>query len=258
MTINVATLGAQGEGREHMEDYMWTENIPGDPEHGIPDINIFLIADGNGCHPGCLQAEQIVCPRIIEFLQYCIDENIDNFVKDPCFFMKLAIISSNQMLGGFKLGNEEKYAGYGVSLTISMVIADRIYMAHTGNTRLYIIRKGKLIQLTKDQTKGQQLVDEGKISEDLYYAHSDSRVITGGIGFIADPVIQTSNRKIAENDIFIMTTDGVHMWITKAGIRELVLSAQNCPSAADNIINAAADVLHSEDDMACIIFNIAP
>ena len=107
-TINLATLGSQGDGREHMEDYIWTEHIPGDEESGIPDVNIFLLADGNGCYPGRLQAEQIVCPHIIELMLKFIDERPDMFIEDPCFFTKTAMLSANKVLGGFKLGDEEK------------------------------------------------------------------------------------------------------------------------------------------------------
>lgn len=253
--INVATLGARGEGREHMEDLIWTENIPENGKN--PGISIFLLADGNGCHPGCLQAEQIACPQIIEFVKKCIEVQTDMFTYDPCFFTELAVMSANKTLGGFKLGNEEKYGGYGASLTICITIGQRLHVIHTGNTRLYVIRGGKLSQLTKDQTRGQEMVDEGKISGDTYYAISESRVITGGIGFLAEPKIQTFVRKMEPDDIYVMTTDGIHMTVTGEGIQKLVLESQNCRNAADALITAASDVLHSEDDMACIVFHIA-
>ena len=86
------------------------------------------------------------------------------FLQNPEFFIKRAMLSANRVLGGFKMGNEERYYGYAASVTCCLFCQDGIfYMGHTGNTRLYILRNSALTQITRDQTKAAELLNEGKI-----------------------------------------------------------------------------------------------
>ena len=255
LVLNVATLQERGDGREHMEDLIWTEHIPG--TETTPDISIFLLADGNGYYPGRQKAEDIICPIITGNLKQLINDKPDVFIQDPNYFVKMALLNANQVLGGFKIGNEEKYAGYRVSIAICTVIQSNVFITYTGNTRVYVLRKGCIKQLTHDQTVAQYLVDTGMISEDLYYTHPDSYKLTSSIGDVANPDIQMTKKKLMPEDIYIMTTDGIHMVITEQGLLELTLLSGNCKDAASALIATACDELHSEDDMACILFHVA-
>lgn len=243
-----------GREREHTEDFIWTQDLSsGKTDTETANAHIFLIADGKGCYPGCLQAEQIICPFIIDCIQKCYDEARETFLNDPIFHLKMAMYSANKVIGGFKLGNEEKYNGYGASVTIALVLDDKLYYAHVGNTRLYILRQQRLRQLTKDQTAAQQLLDEGKINEELYYSLPESRTLTGGLGYVADPEIESGKLRIKNDDIFLMTTDGIHMFLRPQGMADLILSAGTCEGGA-NVLLEAGEELGSGDDMSCTIF----
>ena len=109
------------------------------------------------------------------------------------------------------MGNEERYYGYAASVTCCLFCQDGFfYMGHTGNTRLYILRNSALTQITRDQTKAAELLNEGKIDLETYHVHPDRLVITDGLGVLLKPHIQILHGKLKENDIVLMSTDGLH------------------------------------------------
>ena len=71
---------------------------------------------------------------------------------------------ANRILGAFQMGNEELFSGYSASVTCCLFLPDRkIAIGHSGNTRLYIIRNGKVNLITHDHTQAYELLQEGKI-----------------------------------------------------------------------------------------------
>ena len=163
-----------GVERESQEDYVQYREF-GD--------NLFcVVADGAGSQKGFPQPAVIAVSDILETLTEIYEENEELFLQNPEFFIKRAMLSANRVLGGFKMGNEERYYGYAASVTCCLFCQDGIfYMGHTGNTRLYILRNSALTQITRDQTKAAELLNEGKIDLETYHVHPDRLVITDGL-----------------------------------------------------------------------------
>lgn len=65
----------------------------------------------------------------------------------------------------------------------------KLTFGHAGNTRLYIIRDQKVLQLTKDHTEGQNWLFRG-ISEESYYTAIERLMLYNGIGISATPIVQ--------------------------------------------------------------------
>ena len=183
-----------GVERESQEDYVQYREF-GD--------NLFcVVADGAGSQKGFPQPAVIAVSDILETLTEIYEENEELFLQNPEFFIKRAMLSANRVLGGFKMGNEERYYGYAASVTCCLFCQDGIfYMGHTGNTRLYILRNSALTQITRDQTKAAELLNEGKIDLETYHVHPDRLVITDGLGILLKPHIQILHGKLKENDI---------------------------------------------------------
>lgn len=130
-----------GVERESQEDYVQYREF-GD--------NLFcVVADGAGSQKGFPQPAVIAVSDILETLTEIYEENEELFLQNPEFFIKRAMLSANRVLGGFKMGNEERYYGYAASVTCCLFCQDGFfYMGHTGNTRLYILRNSALTQIT--------------------------------------------------------------------------------------------------------------
>ena len=173
------------------------------------------------------------------------------------FFLKQALLHANQVLGAYKMGNEETFTGYATSLTVALFTADnKAHIAHVGNTRFYILRNSKIIQLTKDQTKAQELLDAGEIDEQTYYVHPYRLNITDGLGISTLPNISNICVSITDTDLFLMTTDGIHYAIRPENMKELVLSGQDVVPACNNLIDAAKNIIKYPDNMSAIVIGI--
>lgn len=203
--------------------------------------NLFVcIADGSGSkeevfRPGTIAVHQVdkVLSRI-----YKKDEKL--FLNNIRLFMEEAFFSANDVLIGFKLGDEADRLNYASSMTCAFLQKNgKLTFAHAGNTRLYIIRNEKVIQLTKDHTEGQKLVDAGKISEEGYYTAIERLSLYNGIGVRPVPIVQTAELQLVKNDVIIMTTDGIHYSYRKDAFFDILMNTETMDEAAEQMVETA-------------------
>lgn len=243
-----------GYRRENNEDYM---NIL-----ELDDKTIFaILCDGAGSKCSSLQPAAIAANHICETIKRIYQTSPHLFLSNTALFLQEAVISANQVLGAFRKGNEELYAGFGSGVTCCVCSENgKITFAHTGNSRIYLIRihpKNRLPimrQLTRDHTKAQRLLDEGHITSEQYHTHPDRLVITSCLGITSEPIIQTYTGSLKKDDILLMTTDGIHYAIIPDAMMQLVIAAENCDSAVKALIEAAKMQKYPDNMSAVVIW----
>lgn len=246
-----AGLSDVGIGRKIQEDYIHIYEW----DHYM----LCIVADGSGSTPSSLQPAAIVTSEVSEMIQRIGETAPEMLDEHARFFLKESLLSANKTLGAFKKANEEIYSGFGSSMTACLFNSDNntLSFAHIGNTRLYLIRKGKdglatLKLLSQDQTKAKELFDQGMITNEQYYFDPSRLEITGALGFITDPVIQTFKLGVKNNDIFLICSDGIHYAIRPEAIQQIILESEDCEHAASNLIQAAK-LLEYNDNMSAIV-----
>ena len=237
-----------GIGKEKQEDYIVIEELD---ENNL----LSIVADGTQSIEGHVKPAMLVSLEIKEVVQRLFHENKDLFLNNTDIFLKEAMFYANRVLGAMKMGNEELFAGYAVSLTVCVFTEDnKVCFAHSGNTRMYVIRKTKMMKLTTDQTKADQLWQEGIIqTKEEYYTSPDRLVITGGLGLFSEPDIIIKKGKMMDGDIYIMTTDGIHYAINENAMKTLVLNGENADNACHNLIMGAKEDIGYPDNMSVIV-----
>lgn len=242
----VADIGIERENQEDFVNFKELDN----------EVLFCVIADGTGSKKEHPQPAPLVVTEIIDFIDNLYNEKKEIFLQDPEYFIKCAMLQANKLLGAFKMGNEEIYSGYAASVTCCLLLPnDKLCVAHTGNTRLYVIRNGELKQLTKDHTKAAKLLDEGKIDLNTYHVHPDRLKVTSGLGVVLDPEIQTLSGYFKENDLILMTTDGVHYAIQPNAMANIILNSANCENATANLIDAAKNIVKYPDNMTAMLIH---
>ena len=241
-----------GHGRENNEDFFQFKELD-------EDNLLCIIADGTGSRRDHPQPAAIVILDIMECIENFFQEREELFMEDPAYFMKLAMLNANRVLGGFKMGNEEFFSGYSASVTCCLLSNNNsIYIAHSGNTRAYMIRNGKMRQLTHDHTKAAELLEEGTIDAETYYIHPDRLKMTSGLGMLLNPEIQIVSGSIKDRDIIVMTTDGIHYAIRPEIITDIILNSQNIDDACDNLIAGQRSTNYPDNaGVGIIIKNVA-
>lgn len=242
-----------GYGRSTNEDAIMVKELS-------KDTMIAMIADGAGSHNEEFQPASIVLNEIYDFISKVTEEEGEEFLKENItLIFKLAINSANRALGLFKLANEDLYGGFATSLTICLISKNNYFaIAHTGNTRLYILRTGfknNIRQLTTDHTKGYRLVSEGKITEEMYYTSPERLKIESGLGFGADPELQIVDGYLNENDGVLLTTDGIHYAIRPEAISEIIARSGTLDEGCNTLIAAAKELKYIDNASAILIVN---
>lgn len=125
---------------------------------------------------------------------------------------------------------------------------------YSGNTRLYIIRNGKVNLITHDHTQAYELLQEGKIDSETYYVHDGRLKLTSGIGKIINPRIDTISGKLQEQDLVLMTTDGIHYALRPDAMSEIILNSPPEGTEATNaLVNAAKNIVKYPDNMSAML-----
>lgn len=223
---------------------------------------LLMVADGSKSDSESgLQPASIAIHETGSFIRRIFKKSPKLFIQYPDLFLSEAMEYANRVLTVFHACDEERFAGFGCSLTCCLLYVhdgkQRAVVSSVGNTRLYLIRliKGSpsIHQLTTDHTKAADMVLSGLINEEQYYTHLDRLVLTSGLGVMPEPKIQViENLSLKKNDIILMTTDGLHYAIRAEAMSDIVLQSGSCTEAVKSLIEAAKLEKYA-DNMSAIV-----
>ena len=128
----------------------------------------------------------------------------------------------------------------GMTTTLTVVAVDRGELAavHVGDTRLYLLREGRLLQLTKDHTVAGERARLGLMSKARARVHRDRSVLTRSLGReLIVPVDRLSNR-IYQGDRLLVCSDGLYNTLDDAEIVALMAEG-SAPDACRRLVEEA-------------------
>src|SRR5215216_6316771 len=157
----------------------------------------------------------------------------------------------------FRRASEDREAsGMGTTMTVALVEDDKVAIGHVGDSRAYLIRNGRLQQLTDDHSLVAELVRSGKLTPEEAEAHPQRSVITRALGTEADVDVDTFSVEATEGDLFLLCSDGLTTMVDDEAILDAV--RQNRPNlehAAKALVNAA-NREGGEDNITVIFFEV--
>lgn len=243
-----------GNGRETNEDFLAFEVLR-------EDILFAVVADGAGSKQNgfAIQPAVVASVEAVEAIKRLYNANPELITNYPVEVLTEAVQVANRVIGVMKTTNEESCSGFGVCLSCCLVIGDRFVFAHCGNTRIYLIRHFKdgaarILQLTRDHTRAEEMVESGTLAENEYYAHPARYTFTSGLGFVVNPNIQTYEGELKTGDLLVLTTDGIHYAIRPEAISDIILQTGEWQAASKTLIEAAKMQKMQDNMTAAIIF----
>lgn len=219
------------------------------------DVFFAVVADGAGSNGTPYQPAILASIQIEEAIERLCQNHLDAFLSNPQAFLEEALVSASYSLQTFRIVDEQRYNGFATSLSCVLIHNDKFTFAHTGNTRIHLIRKAKMKQLTTDQTKGMQEVNNGMLDFNEYHLHRSRLEVTGGLGTSATPKIQTFSSPLKEQDILLMTSDGIHCAIRPDIIMDILAQSNTCADMIDSLIQTAKFTKYPDNMSAVIIWN---
>lgn len=133
---------------------------------------------------------------------------------------------------------DESYEGMGTTAVVALVANSFVYIVHAGDSRAYKISAGELVQLTRDHSVVQNMIEKGEITAEEADEHPSKHIITRALG--VDDSIRTDfcQEPFEEDEILILCSDGLSNYSKPDDI--LRLTSDGCYyKYADRLVNLA-------------------
>lgn len=225
-------------------------------DSGYAGNRLFLVADGMGGHAGGDVASALTTraiSKLDEFPQQRATNDTAELGEDPLapqtsistdpaeVAERLAdsLLQANRMLRA-TVGDRPELSGMGTTFCGFMTVGDQLALAHIGDSRLYLLRDGKMKQITKDHTFVQRLVDSGRITEEEAKTHPRRSVLMRVLGDVdSSPDIDTEVLDTRPGDLWLLCSDGLCGYVEEEDIEKILLRRHSLQGAVDSLIDKA-------------------
>jgi serine/threonine protein phosphatase PrpC len=147
-------------------------------------------------------------------------------------------------------------SGMGTTMTVALVEDGTVVFGHVGDSRAYLIRDGKLEQLTEDHSLVAELVRSGKLSPEEAETHPQRSVITRALGTDPDVDVDTFSIQTQPGDLFMLCSDGLTSMVEDEVILQIVEKHRDDLQAATKALIRAANKGGGEDNITVVFFEI--
>ena len=198
------------------------------------DALLMVVADGMGGHHYGEIAAQIAVQTLADAFQ----REAKPLLADPFRFLQKSMTNAHHAILDYTTRHHLRDTPR--TTCVACVVQDNVaYWAHAGDSRLYLIRDGRVITQTKDHSRIRLLIEEGMISEAQAAFHPDRNKIYSCLGSPTPPEIEFSrNTPLNHGDILLLCSDG--LWGEMSGdMMAVALKGSNLLQAVPMILNQA-------------------
>ncbi|MCE1179013.1 MAG: Stp1/IreP family PP2C-type Ser/Thr phosphatase [Micrococcales bacterium] len=201
-------------------------------DSGYAGPHLLAVADGMGGHAGGDIASSVAVGELVG-----LDDDSLSSNEAPTRLTR-SLANANGTIGDLMAARPE-LQGMGTTATVILRSRNKLTLAHIGDSRAYLLREGKLSQLTHDHSFVQTLVDEGRITEEEAEVHPQrslvTRVLTGQPS--DDPDVNV--RECREGDRYLLCSDGLSGVVERDTIAEILSTVRSPGAAADRLVELA-------------------
>jgi serine/threonine protein phosphatase PrpC len=147
--------------------------------------------------------------------------------------------------------------GMGTTMTVALAESGRVTIGHVGDSRAYVLRDGRLSQLTQDHSLVAELVRSGRISPEEADSHPQRSVITRALGTDPEVDIDVFSFGAKEGDLFLLCSDGLTSMVADTDIEGILESARSDLDTASKKLIEAANRAGGEDNITVVLFELA-
>ncbi len=247
------TIAAETDpGRKRRENQDYCDYFS--PENGPSQKNglLLVVADGMGGHAGGSVASRLAVDVLLKDFYKIPSHDIPEALKGAFLQANKAVLEKGKSDG--------KLSGMGTTMTAVVLKNSRIYSAHVGDSRGYVISGKKITQFTEDHSYVAELVKAGVITEEEALTRPDQNIITRAIGVASDLTVDISQRlpKVKGRHYILLCSDGlyrvvsdreildfVHRYETPAKACKMLVEEANARGGPDNITVLIARIDHA-------------
>ena len=209
---------------------------------------LMLVADGMGGH---LHGE-VAARTAVQFITQAFRRDARPALPDPAEFLRQSIMGAHSAIiaGAAQSGLPETPR----TTCVACVVQDgAACWAHAGDSRLYHIREGAILAQTKDHTRVQQLVDQGRIREEAVAVHPERNRIFSCLGSAQAPQVESSEAvPLRAGDILMLCSDGLWSPLSPKIISSVTLKGGIMRAVPELLEEAERRAGHDCDNLSVI------
>lgn len=210
-------------------------------------VLLVVIADGIGGHQAGEVAAELAVQRIVQ--EVGASDGLH-----PLEILQGAIQTASQAIAERSAGQPDK-TGMGSTCACAWIDGDRLYTAHVGDSRIYLVRNEKIQRLTVDHSWIQEAIEKGVITPEQAHDHPNVHVLRRHLGTVDLPKVDTrlhlatseddaqairnQGMQLEPGDILLLCTDGLTDMVWDDEILRLITTRNALRSAAEDLIDRA-------------------
>ncbi|MFO0756306.1 MAG: Stp1/IreP family PP2C-type Ser/Thr phosphatase [Byssovorax sp.] len=222
-----------GRLRDHNEDNFLVDK----------KLSLFIVADGMGGHAAGEVASALAVRIIHEELKKDRPLIDAEAAKPRASKQILPLLEQAVQRACSRIHEEAKIdvakRGMGTTLSALLIAGSNGFIAHVGDSRIYLMRDGRIQQVTEDHTVYNELVKRGKLTRDQIEKVAQKNAITRAVGVYERVEVDTLFIEVLPGDQFLLASDGLHGYIAHTAELEPYFEDEDGDAAAQGLIELA-------------------
>ena len=232
-----------------------------------PEMRLFVVADGMGGHAAGEVASQIAVHAMSGALRENRDlleryragerENVVEARQEILAVLEHAVQAACAAV--FKAGQEDDAKrGMGTTTVALLLAGDRGFIAHVGDSRIYLVRQNQVHQITEDHSLINELVKRGKLKREEFETSPYAKyknAVTRAIGANESVEVDTLDFDVLPGDRFLLCSDGLHAYLDNPTLVQLLGADDKMPESAKNLV-ALANAGGGHDNITALVVSV--
>lgn len=215
-----------GRKRKVNQDYAYTSE---EPIGNLP--NVFIVADGMGGHNAGDYASKVTVETLVAQIA-------SSFEKNPVRILGKAIEAANRLI--FRKAHENPdLEGMGTTVVAATCMGRFLQVANVGDSRLYVVSREKITQITRDHSLVEEMVRMGGIARDEARNHPDKNIITRAVGVNDTVEVDFFTVELSEGDMVLICSDGLTNMLEDEKICMILSGAGDIADKTRELVDAA-------------------
>lgn len=247
VTVHVFGRTDVGRTREHNEDTFAVADLSTFNASLQPEVrthqagtrgSLFMVADGMGGAAAGEVASQMAVETILAELDARWRSSPASDTETFVLALKSATEAANAKIHQYAASHPEN-RGMGTTATIAGFLGDRLFLCQVGDSRGYLVRDGTAIQITKDQSLMQKLIEAGEMTPEEAEVSERRNIILQALG--PEPAIKVdlTEQQVMRGDVLVLCSDGLSGQVRANEIAEVVRSESDLVEVCRRLIDLA-------------------
>lgn len=211
----------------------------------LPTLGAALLADGMGGH----SAGEVASRTAIDTVSAILKQT--NRGVSPHERLETALQAAHSVIRE-KARHSIRCRGMGTTFVGALIENGYLHHAHVGDSRLYLLREGKLTALTHDHSLVQEFIDQGFYSREEALEKVSRNILTRALGLEPQVTVDYDYIKINKGDRFLLCSDGLYEMLTESEIASLLGRNHDLTGIALDMLELA-NARRSKDNVSVIV-----